>query len=332
MAESAPPSTAEPLLALLLANPRLHDCVQRQGGLDDARHHFLDTLLAGTALKAGWERAAIHAVLNTAHARVLRPPLPEHVVTLLLHEAAAHTEAGILDRGREALLENISKVWKIDILQVIRHGKENSVWSLRLMDGIEVHLGSSENFIKQGKVRAAIFDVTGKMIPKMTGKNSADWDYYLEIFADVAITVDTPELSRKGYILGLVHQYLDQQRCVLTRDADEDEWEALALSRKPFVREGALYVHAPSLHQFTHMLAPELTRAELLDLLRQIGGTTVKVNCWVHTPRTSRTYWKITTDQLEEELPAIEISTGLLNGTAPVVTGVMTTMDEQLHI
>jgi hypothetical protein len=295
-----PTLTAEVLLGLLMAHPHLQRALKRDPDTDTTRHGIYDALLAEAAMQDGWEPGAIVALIQEGNTRNSLPAPPVGLCRLIVHEAQLRTKTGDLDFARERLLDTLSDVWGIQIRTVIRHGTENALWHLHLIDGREIQLGSSEDLMVQGKVRARIFDVTGHVIPRYSAKDARLWDHHMEMLALVAQTVDTPEMTREGQARALVLGYLEEQRCRLDRDASKEDWGKLALSNKPFVWGGFLYL---SLRNFwlTHVRhsAPQLLQTDVLDLLRLLGGRRTKVT--INTPSpTSRSVWRLLPARLLE--------------------------------
>jgi hypothetical protein len=295
-----PTLTAEALLGLLMAHPHLQRALKRDPDTDAARHGIYDALLAEAAMQDGWEPGAIVALIQEGNTRNSLPALPVGLCRLIVHEAQLRTKTGDLDFARERLLDQLSDVWGIQIHTVIRHGTENALWHLHLVDGREIQLGSSEDLMVQGKVRARIFDVTGHVIPRYSAKDARLWDHHMEMLALVAQTVDTPEMTREGQARALVLGYLEDQDCPMDQDTSKEEWGDRALSNLPFVREGLVYLSAR--HVFTthvHGIDPRMKPSEFLDLLRLLGARRTVIFIRDPTP-TSRSLWRLAPARLRD--------------------------------
>jgi hypothetical protein len=299
-----PTLTAEAILGLLMAHPHLQRALKRDPDTDAARHGIYDALLAEAAVQEGWDPGAIVALIQEGNTRNSLPVPPLTLCRLIVHEAHLRTKTGDLDFARERVIEMLANAWGLQIVTVIRHGTENALWHLHLLDGREIQLGSSENLMTEGKVRARIFDVTGHVIPRYGTKYAHLWDHHMEQLAMVAQIVDTPEMTREGQARALVLGYLEEQRCRLDREASKEDWGKLALSNKPFVWGGFLYL---SLRNFwltyVRHSAPQLLQTDVLDLLRLLGGRRTKVT--INTPSpTSRSVWRLLPARLlEAETP-----------------------------
>jgi hypothetical protein len=184
-------------------------------------------------------------------------------------------------------------MWGIPLAAVIQHGTEHgSTWHLQLKDGMEIGLGSTEDLQHQNKVRARIFETTHHLIPRISAKNIAQWDELLGIVGAVAFTLNTPELSRLGQIRALLSGYCEAENCDLSHDNSREEWEVLAHQGQPFMRHGRLHLRAQHIwSSYARIMAPELTQAQIIDMLRLIGAT--RVTIMLHQFRTSRSIWTI---------------------------------------
>jgi hypothetical protein len=287
------------LVSLLLAYPRVHRAIKREAGIDEARHGYFDIMLAEIGLCAGWSDEDIAALIRQANEESGRQKTNIAYCHLMIQQARLKTHTGDLDLAREALLMNLSTAWKVEIYAVIRHGEENSLWHLKLYNGQEIQLGTTEQLMSQTKVRTKIFDSTGQMIPRYGPKDGALWDYHLSLIYDAALVIDTPELTRVGQIRALITGYIESQECLL--DQDMDDWEELAVDNRPYVRNGMLYLSPKNLWlAHARLYYPKMTQPELLDLLRLLGGkrTTVTLN----SVKSSRSYWRIPLMALQQTL------------------------------
>ena len=300
--EASPSLDPKKLLDFVLAHPHIQRALKRDRETEAAKHALYDVMLAEAGLKAEWTEQDIIALIQEGNARSDLPKLPDNFCKLTIQEARVRTKTGDIDLGREALLDNLSDTWGLNITAVIRHGTENTLWHLRLDDGREIQLGTSKDLLMQSHVRAQIFDVTGKIIPRYKPADRR-WDHHMEILALVATTVDTPEMTRLGQAKAIVNGYLEAQSVILTRDADSTEWEELARLNKPYLKQGILHLSAR--HLWMHharIVAPKMLQTELLDFLRLLGGRRITIA--IHEPKTtSRSVWRIPPQSLEDAQP-----------------------------
>lgn len=304
--EEAPRSTLDPnaLFTLLLDSPRIRRALKRDPDTDDVRHSYYDVMLAETGLLAQWSEEDIIALIREGNSRSSRPEPTTGYCRLVINEAQLKTKTGNIDFARQALLMNLSDTWGIEINAVVRHGTENALWHLQLHDGREIQLGTSKELLSQAHVRARIYDVTGQMLRRYSPKEAHLWDHHIQLLAQVASTVDTPEMTRLGHAKALILGYLEGLECSLDRDNSSEEWATLALGNKPFVREGMLYLSARDLLvSYVRSTDPKMTQPELLDLLRLVGGrrTTITTNTVRHT---TRSVWRIAVTRLQEPADA----------------------------
>lgn len=308
--ESSPEinSIANGVVNLLLTAPHLRDALKRPVPCEESRHQLYDMEVAEHALRHGWTSEEIARLLQDTYQANRIMPIPAKGYFLLVcNEADIRNQAGapdgdtLQDFARETSSDRLSEYWQIPIARVIRHGDENATWNLVLTDGREILLGTSKQIQKQDHVRAVIFDRIGVMIPRIAQKQIHEWDRLLEMLFAMATTVESTELSRIGQARELLTLYLGQQPGGFAQDFDEDEWEALALRNRPFRRDDAIYVHARGWwNSCVRPLAPEITYAESIGMLRLIGAKSQRVT--LHkVAHTDRSYWKLPQSFLEEK-------------------------------
>ena len=291
------------LLNLVLDHPHIQRALKRDAETDAAKHTLYDVMLAQAGLKEEWSEHEIIALIREGNTRSGRPAPGDEFCKLTIQEASVREKTGDLDLARESLLNNLSDIWGLNITAVIRHGTENALWHLRLFDGREIQIGTSKDLLSQAHVRAQIYDVTGKVIPRYKPSDARLWDHHMEILALVAVTVDTPEMTRIGQAKAFVRGYLEALHCELDRDADSTDWENLARLNRPYLKQGILYLSAR--HLWMHhvrIVAPKMIQTELLDLLRLLGGRRITIA--IHDPKTtSRSVWRIPATSLAELPP-----------------------------
>jgi hypothetical protein len=279
---------------LLLQHPGLRDALKRPIPCEVSAHLHYDLQLTEAALRAQWDAEQILQLIQDTYTANYLGTRGTDYCGMLMQEAQLRLTQGPAAQtlDRDLLCNHLSEMWHIPILAVIRHGDENTTWSLRLDDAREILLGTSKQLQDQTHVRAAIFDRTGKMIPRIPPKQIAEWDHLLEILSLIALHVANPEMTRLGQIRDVLQGYFDQLPYKLTQDFDTDEWEHLALSKRPFRKDGAIYVHARHCWlNHVRLVLPEWKVADVLDGLRLLKAAYVKVIC--NTEKTSRSYWRL---------------------------------------
>jgi hypothetical protein len=204
-----------------------------------------------------------------------------------------------LDFARQQLLDTLADTWNLPLAAVIKHGTENTLWHLRLLDGREISLGTTKDLFLQHTVRQRIFEVTHHMIPRYGARDQALWDHHLTWLALVAQTVDTPEMTREGQARFYIRGYLDAHYCDLERQVESTDWEDLAMNNKPFLRDGKVYLSTKTFWPHIRTINPRLSQPDLLDLLRLLQGRRITVA--LNQRKTSRSYWRIAISDLQEE-------------------------------
>ena len=279
---------------LLLQHPALRDALKRPIPCEVSQHLHYDVQLTEAALKAHWAPEQILELIQDIYTANHLGTRGADYCTMLLQEAQLRLKQGPTTRnlGQDMLRDHLAETWQIALKAVIRHGDENTTWSLQLEDNREIMLGTSKQLQDQKHVRAAIFDRTGTMIPRIASQQLHEWDHLLEILSLIAIQVENPEMTRLGQIRDIVQGYFGQLSYSLTQDFDTEEWEALALSNRPFRKEGRVYLHARHCW-LTHvrLVLPEWRVADVLDGLRLVGATYTKIVC--NGAKTSRSYWRL---------------------------------------
>lgn len=208
--------------------------------------------------------------------------------------------ASFKSRSDASVLADLSQEWRLEIVEVIRHGIENSTLHLRLASHKEIALGSTAEFLnKPAKVRGAIYDATGSVIPYYGPKERKRWEEIAGELFEVSRLVDTPELTRIGQLRTLLVGYCREQKCQLERDASSEDWETLASKDRPFIRGSMLHIHVPTFWlKYTRLHAPDMKQTEVIEVLRLVEATrrTVILN----TFKTSRSLWQVPLSILEE--------------------------------
>lgn len=295
------PLAPDALFQLLLAHPHLQRAIKRDSETPDTKHELYDALLAEAALHEHWEEGAIITLIREVNVRNARREPAVGFCMLVIHEAQVRTKTGDLDFARERLLDTLSDTWGLQLKAVIRHGTENTLWHLQLVDGREIQLGTSKDLSSQSHIRTQIFDVTGHFIPRYSQKDMQLWDHHMELLALVAVTVDTPEMTRRGQAKSLLQGYLDMEYCQLDRDTSSEEWEGLALANKPFIRQSMLFLSAKHMW-LTHVriVNTKMAQSDLFDLLRLLGGRRITI-ALEHPKKTSRSVWRLPILALQDD-------------------------------
>jgi len=294
------PLDPQVLVTLLLDYPSIQRALKRDPETDEERHQLYDILLADAGVKSGWSVEQIVALIRDGNRRSARPEPSAAYCELMIQESRLRTNTGDLDFARERLLDTISDTWGIALAAVIKHGDENTLWHLRLVDGREIGLGTTKDLFAQATVRQRIFERTNHMIPRYQPRDIHLWEHHLHLLGLVAQMVDTPEMTRAGQARTMVRAYLEAHFCDPDRDTSTEEWEILAHGSRPFVREGAVYLSVKHLWPYVRLFNPRLTQPDILDLLRLLHGRRLTIT--IERPKhTTRSVWRLVAKDLQEE-------------------------------
>lgn len=245
-------------------------------------------------LKAGHTAEQLAALIDGAPPATDTPRKPHAL------ESHAHQDA-IMGGAEESgvSIEKLATYWGIPITAVICHGDENSQWSLCLDDGREIFLGTTKNLLDQRHVRAVILERTKHLIPRISKQEDHIWDQIIQALVTMSTTVANPDSTRIAQGNELLGLYLRSQSGNFEQDFDEGEWEEMALSNRPFRRDGGIYVHARTWwNSCIRALAPEITYQDTLGLLRLVGATSERIT--LHKiAHTDRSYWRLPVSFLE---------------------------------
>lgn len=214
---------------------------------------------------------------------------------------APSTAASPLAAGNAASLAQLAQYWEIPLVGVVRHGEENTQWSLELSDGRAIQVGTTKQLLDQRHVRTVIFDRTGVLIPRISRQEEHLWDAVIETLYLASHLVVNSDASRLGQAREFITLYLAQQSGGFAQDFDDEEWETLAFRTRPFRRDGAIYVHARTWwNACIRHLAPEITYTDTLEFLRILEAESCRVtlNKVAHT---DRSYWKLPVTFLPED-------------------------------
>lgn len=212
--------------------------------------------------------------------------------------ATSTADASLSAQSYESALMMLSEEWDIPpISACVRHGTENSTWHLKFADGREVNLGTSKDLLNELSVRAAILDVTKKVIRFYGKKDQERWRELIGMLTAVAMTVDTPEMTPRGQAHALVEGYLEMNNVHLDENTSAEEWETLAYSNEPFVRDGIVHVSARHIcNAYARTMMPEIDHKVTLELLRLLGGYQVRIT--LNTYKTSRSMFAIPVENI----------------------------------
>lgn len=199
----------------------------------------------------------------------------------------AGTPTPDLDWGRSNLIERLRELLHIPLERVIRHGRENSIWSFDCFYEKHITIGTTAVLTSQTKVRNAVFDGLGIMPPRY---KSPDWDRLIEMIGQAAVLVEEEEFTQHGILMSIVTGYMEMQVMHLTTIPTPGEREELLRNFLPFRTEEGVHIHAH--HCFTTYCVTQYTPLGYRDLLAMLRAYGAYRKTWaLNTKNTSRSYW-----------------------------------------
>ena len=187
----------------------------------------------------------------------------------------------------QAIRENLSTTWNIEIFRFIKYTGPTPVYYISTAQGSGT-IGSIRDLMNQLAFRSKIADITGKLIPPT--KNKRDWDIRVQALLNIREEIDLGDVSYPDeQTMNWIKDYLQ-----VRRPEDKDPVEARKL-RLPYIIDGAVHINIYALKSFiTNTFSMELPHELLAMRLRQLGATDIK------TPSTSPTsagaagsYWRL---------------------------------------
>ena len=199
--------------------------------------------------------------------------------------ATAGGESGNVAADREDALGKISQVLGIQIVRVVQHGRENSMYSMELADGTDISLGAARVILSSNSFRERLIDAIRVVIPQVKQDR---WFKLVQVFLHAAELEENEESTRVGMITEWVESYLRE-----TQVFDDTTWKEAVAVGAPFTRDGKLHVNVPSLLKFLRLrhLETFLTKHNLYDHLRLIKFAGVRVWAQVNQRASCRYYW-----------------------------------------
>lgn len=302
----AEPSTSM-VDALADAIPKFRATMERKRrDLQDQSPSAYDLALASFAAQADWTDQQIVNLLiycRRRHGDDLKLRQDYYQRTLQkAHRQAEHTNAvDALDDIAETVVENpeklgtehdsvlrtISQALGIEIAGAIKRGAEPARYALILRDGNEIGLGSADALLQPGKVRAAIYDVTGWAIPPI---KPAKWAKLMTALTAVTRSETPEDAGQVAQLRAWMTTYIEHNPYGLS---DKAPWSQAVTSNRPFVREGSVWVHGESLRRWLRdTLDLRLPLADVWALLLRAGFQSSGVSVRGESGVLSRRYWR----------------------------------------
>lgn len=293
------------LTAVAQTMPQIARKLARQIAWSDEEHAEADILAMALFLETGWTEEEVIQLVRTLHGEVDHPSPSAAEIEMRLSLAYARIQGihevhdpdesrALAARAKSRALANLAGFFRVPCVRVIRHGIENALWHLRLADGRDIRLGTSEDLDNQKKVRTAIFDATGIRMTRLSAREAQKWDDILEMMHRIAEVIDTPELTRRGKIIGMLRGYLELKNLEPDRPMTHEEVESYLRDNRPCIQGDVLVFPLTSFYlDFAKAYEGSLSQATIMDMLKEIGGTQKDITLREGTARYHRRVWLI---------------------------------------
>lgn len=217
----------------------------------------------------------------------------EEILTYSAMETEEKTE--ISPEQREALLQHLSTVFNVRILQIIKYITDPPAYRLITASG-SIALGDVDNLICQGKLRNKLAAATGKYLPRF---KTEKWDNIAQQLLNVCVEQSIgEEATEAGHADSLLQQYLFEKT---VQDSPNDA----VTSGEPFKDGEHTYIFGPDFRKWIRIVMMEkVTPKQLGIMLRSIGAEPERRHFVVgengDARRTTRSVWKLRRTRGEE--------------------------------
>lgn len=255
------------------------------------------------AVKAQWEPHEC-AALITAHRRRHNPEklgkmLRYDYIDRTYRKARAAVSEGVDERdahefnainssieaGRDEILSMLSSKFGVEFEGAIRRGREDTQYYL-LVAGQEVMIGGSDDLLSVTKVRAKMFNVTGK--PIKTFKTPV-WMKIVEAIFAVSEFQDIADSTRAQEIMSWVSDYLTSKGIL-----EGDAWRDGVINQSPFERDGEIYIYADKFRDYLRYTKDvRMTASDLRIRLKEAGWDNRQMAAVARGRRVQRNFWRI---------------------------------------
>jgi len=221
-----------------------------------------------------------------------------HKMSELSHTLDMAVDTEDQEHRNKIAAANLTSVFGINITRIIKHGQENSIYSLILVDGTDIHIGPIESVMNQNRFCNRIAEATNEVMAPL--KNSV-WREIVSVMLKASELVELVETTRQEICLQYVRRYisgLESSTVVFT----EDEWIKAFTNYDPYYRDKEIWIHAESLRKFINQVTGDkINAADMYDLLRRGGFERRHVGTTFDGVRVSRRYWHLPIGVIEEE-------------------------------
>lgn len=268
-----------------------------------------DLSLASLALLAEWtdqEVASLIVQHRLKHGDTQGKAQRQDYIRRTIARAHSNLQRGVTDKdatthaagedaqemGEKEILSELSSRLNAPIAAVIKRGKSNSMYYLRLIDGREIRIGMALDLNTQRVTRAALIDAMGIVSNRM---RPAMWDQTVRLMLSVVIEEDIGDAESAVHIANLILEYTEQN---IPYEWDDKE-ALIIMTGRPFMRKAELWLQADVFRDWlARSNGYRVDKKELILSLREIGCESK-----AHTRREKgksycKYYWGIVHDTL----------------------------------
>lgn len=183
--------------------------------------------------------------------------------------------------------KKIAEALCVDLRRITRHGKaENCLFSFLIGTDNEVLIGHTATLFEQRAVCWKLAEKTGVV---MKSFKDMQWRQLVQAIIRSAVVVENHDSSYVQKVLGYLDSYLQEMR---HRIPIEKNWQRAVAMNEPFVLDGELNIHIPSLVEHLSVRAGmRIKDFELWEMMRLAGFKSHKVTAWIKGKSICRSYW-----------------------------------------
>lgn len=207
-----------------------------------------------------------------------------------------------IEAGPEETLTMLSSRLGVVIDGTIRRGSEDTQYYI-VIQGREVLLGGSEDLFSLSKVRAKLFDVTGKPI-----KNHKQ-PVWLQIAQGIFAIAKFEEIqgnNRCGELISWVTDYTMAKGLM-----EEDKYQDAIVALMPYKREGRVHIYADKLRDWLRFTKDvKITIGDLRIRLREAGFDAKSATGRSRGKRITKSFWSAPMSvigQIQGEVDYVEV-------------------------
>lgn len=190
-----------------------------------------------------------------------------------------------IEAGRDETIAMLSSKLGVEFEGAVRRGREDTQYYLKI-GGQEIMIGGSDNLMSVTKVRAKLFNVTGKPIKAF---KSPLWMKIVEAIYAVSEYQDIADSSRVEEINCWISDYISSKNMMTGED-----WREGAVSKTPFEKDEEIYIYPDKLREYLrHTKDVRIDIGPLKIRLKEAGWDSTQVSARARGTRIQRYFWRI---------------------------------------